>query len=83
MTQAEIQKALELCKRLGIKVHKERKAKTTKQGKAYVQILEKDGYKYKFYTYDSRTQEKDICKRAKKACTLKAKLIREYYSKNW
>ena len=81
MTQAEIQKALELCKRLGIKVHKERKAKTTKQGKAYVQILEKDGYK--FYTYDSRTQEKDICKRAKKASTLKAKLIREYYSKNW
>ena len=81
MTQEEIQKALELCKRLGIKVHKERKAKTTKQGKAYVQILERDGYK--FITYDSRTQEKDICKRAKKACTLKAKLIREYYSKNW
>ena len=81
MTQAEIQKALELCKRLGIKVHKERKAKTTKQGKAYVQILERDGYK--FITYDSRTQDKDICKRAKKACTMKAKLIREYYSKNW
>jgi hypothetical protein len=81
MTQEEIQKALELCKRLGIKVHKERKAKTTKQGKAYVQILERDGYK--FITYDSRTQDKDICKRAKKACTLKAKLIREYYSKNW
>ena len=81
MTQEEIQKALELCKRLGIKVHKERKAKTTKQGKAYVQILERDGYK--FITYDSRTQDKDICKRAKKACTIKAKLIREYYSKNW
>ena len=81
MTQEEIQKALELCKRLGIKVHKERKAKSTKQGKAYVQILERDGYK--FITYDSRTQDKDICKRAKKACTLKAKLIREYYSKNW
>ena len=81
MTQAEIEKALELCKRLGIKVHKERKAKTTKQGKVYAQILEKDGYK--FITYDSRTQDKDICKRAKKASTLKAKLIRQYYSKNW
>ena len=48
---------------------------------SYVQILEKDGYK--FITYDSRTQDKDICKRAKKACTKKAKYIRQYYSKNW
>jgi len=56
----------------------------TKQGKVrtkYVQILERDGYK--FITYDSRTQDKDICKRAKKASTLKAKFIRQYYSKNW
>ena len=55
-----------------------------KQGKVrtkYVQILERDGYK--FITYDSRTQDKDICKRAKKASTLKAKFIRQYYSKNW
>ena len=55
-----------------------------RQGKVrtkYVQILERDGYK--FITYDSRTQDKDICKRAKKASTLKAKFIRQYYSKNW
>ncbi len=55
-----------------------------KQGKVrtkYVQILEKDGYK--LITYDSRTQDKDVCKRAKRACTKKAKYIRQYYSSNW
>jgi len=57
------------------------KAKSAKVKTRYVQILERDGYK--FITYDSRTQDKDICKRAKKAHTLKAKLIRQYYSKNW
>ena len=63
---------------------KSTKGPRTKQGKVstkYVQILEKDGYK--LITYDSRTQDKDICKRAKKSCTTKAKFIRQYYSKNW
>ena len=63
---------------------KSTKGTRAKEGKVrtkYVQILERDGYK--FITYDSRTQDKDICKRAKKASTLKAKFIRQYYSKNW
>jgi hypothetical protein len=82
MTAQEIQKAVELCKKLGLPIPTEHKAK--RKGKVhtkYVQILERDGYK--FITYDSRTQDKDVCKRAKKACTLKAKMIRQYYSKNW
>jgi D-arabinose 1-dehydrogenase-like Zn-dependent alcohol dehydrogenase len=41
MTQAEIQKALELCKRLGIKVHKERKAKTTSKARHMYKSLRK------------------------------------------
>jgi hypothetical protein len=76
--QISLQEYEQITKRKSTKGPRAKKGKVSTK---YVQILEKDGYK--LITYDSRTQDKDMCKRAKKACTLKAKFIRQYYSKNW